>query len=63
MRLIHFNTAQPVPFAVALAGTTVDDFGNEIHLLSNDQWFVAAEFTDDNFFDRSLGFDGRWTCI
>jgi hypothetical protein len=61
MRLIHFPHARPRPFAISLSGTTIDDFGNEVLLLGDAQWFAAATFTDDNFFDHSLGFDaGGW---
>ena len=56
MRLSHFPSALPVPFAISLAGSTVDDFGDEVWLLGNAQWRAAAEYVDENFFDRSTGF-------
>ncbi|MFP3609227.1 hypothetical protein SB778_03820 [Paraburkholderia sp. SIMBA_050] len=56
MRLVYFNSARPQSFAIALAGTTIDDFGNEVQHEGNDQWHAAADFTDENFFDDSLGF-------
>jgi hypothetical protein len=59
MRIIHFRYPRPSPFAIALCGTTIDDFGNMVHLESDVQWFAAARFVDDNYFDDSLGFDGR----
>ncbi|MEZ2310791.1 hypothetical protein AB6809_29525 [Paraburkholderia sp. RCC_158] len=61
MRLVHFRYATPTPFAIALTGTTIDDFGNEVRLEGNAQWHAAADFLDDNFFDDSLGFGaGGW---
>jgi len=61
MRLAHFNSARPTPFAIALSGTTIDDFGAEVRLEGNEQWFAASTFADDNFFDDSLGFGaGGW---
>jgi hypothetical protein len=65
MRLVHFQYSTPRPFAIALAGTTIDDFGNEVHLEGDEQWFAGSTFTDDNFFDDSLGFGPagwRTTC-
>lgn len=56
MRLSHFPSALPVPFTISLAGTTVDDFGDEVWLLGSAQWRAASDYVDENFFDRSIGF-------
>jgi hypothetical protein len=59
MRLIYFPNSLPKPFTIALSGTTVDDFGNQVHLEGNAQWFAAANFSDENYFDASTGFGPR----
>jgi hypothetical protein len=56
LRLVHFNFARPVPFTIALSGTAIDDFGNEVWMVADKQWYAASRFTDDNHFDLSLGF-------
>ena len=56
MRLSHFPRAQPVPFTISHAGSTVDDFGDEIWMTGNAQWHAASDFVDDNLFDCSVGY-------